>query len=107
MIRQLIKRPVAVSMVLFAVAVLGAVSIKLIPVSLMPDVGIPQITVQVKVDGSSAREMDMYLQTLRRELMQIPSLTDIRSQSESGTGIIRLSFEYGTDIDFTFAVVPA
>ena len=47
MIRKLIKRPVAVSMVLFAVAVLGAVSIKLRPVSLMPDVDIPQITVQV------------------------------------------------------------
>lgn len=105
MIRKLIKRPVAVSMVLFAVAVLGAVSIKLIPVSLMPDVDIPQITVQVKVDGSSAREMDQYLQGLRRELMQIPSLTDIRSQSESGVGIIRMSFEYGTDIDFTFVDV--
>ena len=105
MIRKLIKRPVAVSMVLFAVAVLGAVSIKLIPVSLMPDVDIPQITVQVKVEGSSAREIDQYLQSLRRELMQIPSLTDIRSQSESGVGIIRLSFEYGTDIDFTFVDV--
>ena len=102
MIRQLIKRPVAVSMVLFAVAVLGAVSIKLIPVSLMPDVDVPQITVQVKVDGSSAREMDQYLQSMRRELMQIPGLTDLRSQSESGVGVIRLSFEYGTDIDFTF-----
>lgn len=105
MIRKLIKRPVAVSMVLFAVAVLGAVSIKLIPVSLMPDVDIPQITLQVKVDGSSAREMDEYLQPLRRQLMQIPSLTDIRSQSESGVGIIRLSFDYGADIDFIFVEV--
>ena len=105
MIRKLIKRPVAASMVLFAVAVLGAVSIKLIPVSLMPDVDIPQITVQVKVDGSSAREMDEYLQPLRRQLMQIPSLTDIRSQSESGVGIIRLSFDYGADIDFIFVEV--
>lgn len=105
MIRKLIRRPIAVSMVLFAVAVLGAVSLRLIPVSLMPDVDIPQITVQVKMDGSSAREIDMYLQSLRRELMQIPSLTDIRSQSESGIGIIRLSFEYGTDIDFTFVDV--
>lgn len=105
MIRKLIKRPVAVSMVLFAVAVLGAVSIKLIPVSLMPDVDIPQITVQVKVEGSSAREMDEYLQPLRRQLMQIPSLTDIRSQSESGVGIIRLSFDYGADIDFIFVEV--
>lgn len=105
MIRKLIKRPVAVSMVLFAVAVLGAVSLKLIPVSLMPDVDIPQITVQVKVEGSSAREMDEYLQPLRRQLMQIPSLTDIRSQSESGVGIIRLSFDYGADIDFIFVEV--
>ena len=105
MIRKLIKRPVAVSMVLFAVAVLGAVSIKLIPVSLMPDVDIPQITVQVKVEGSSAREMDEYLQPLRRQLMQIPSLTDIRSQSESGVGIIRLSFDYGADVDFIFVEV--
>ena len=105
MIRKLIKRPVAVSMVLFAVAVLGAVSIKLIPVSLMPDVDIPQITVQVKVEGNSAREMDEYLQPLRRQLMQIPSLTDIRSQSESGVGIIRLSFDYGADIDFIFVEV--
>ena len=105
MIRKLIKRPVAVSMVLFAVAVLGTVSIKLIPVSLMPDVDIPQITVQVKVEGSSAREMDEYLQPLRRQLMQIPSLTDIRSQSESGVGIIRLSFDYGADIDFIFVEV--
>ena len=105
MICKLIKRPVAVSMVLFAVAVLGAVSIKLIPVSLMPDVDIPQITVQVNVEGSSAREMDEYLQPLRRQLMQIPSLTDIRSQSESGVGIIRLSFDYGADIDFIFVEV--
>ncbi len=105
MIRKLIKRPIAVSMVLFAIVVLGAVSLKLIPISLMPDVDIPQITVQVEMDGSSAREIDQYLQNLRRELMQIPSLTDIRSQSESGVGIVRLSFEYGTDIDFTFVDV--
>ena len=60
---------------------------------------------QVKVEGSSAREMDEYLQPLRRQLMQIPSLTDIRSQSESGVGIIRLSFDYGADIDFIFVEV--
>ena len=46
-----------------------------------------------------------YLQPLRRQLMQIPSLTDIRSQSESGVGIIRLSFDYGADIDFIFVEV--
>ncbi len=102
MIRQLIRRPIAVSMILFAVMVLGVVSIRLIPISLMPDVDIPQITVQVKVDGSSAREMDTYIQPMVRQFMQIPSLSDIRSQSESGVGIIRLSFDYGADTDYIF-----
>lgn len=105
MIHQLIHRPIAVSMILFAVMVLGVVSIRLIPISLMPDVDIPQITVQVKVEGSSSREMDTYIQPMVRDFMQIPSLSDIRSQSESGVGTIRLSFDYGSDIDYIFMEV--
>ena len=49
MIRRLIERPVAVTMSLIAVLTLGAVATGLLPVSLMPDIEIPQITVQVSV----------------------------------------------------------
>ena len=47
MIGKLIERPIAVTMSIIAIIVLGAVAIGLLPVSLMPDVDIPQITVQV------------------------------------------------------------
>lgn len=105
MIRQLIKRPVAVSMILLAVTVLGIVSARLIPVSMLPDTDIPTVSVQVRIDGASAREMDGYMNTLRRELMQIPSLSDMSSYAESGSGLIRLRFEYGADMDFAFVEV--
>ena len=52
MIKRLIERPVAVTMTLIAVLVLGFVSIGMLPVSLMPDIQIPQITVRVVDDLS-------------------------------------------------------
>lgn len=58
MIKRLIERPVAVTMTLIAVLVLGFVSIGMLPVSLMPDIQIPQITVRVVDDNASARELD-------------------------------------------------
>ncbi|MBR4883164.1 MAG: efflux RND transporter permease subunit, partial [Bacteroidales bacterium] len=58
MIGKLIERPIAVTMSVIAVLILGAVAIGLLPVSLMPNVDIPQITVQVNLKGSSARELD-------------------------------------------------
>ena len=58
MIKYLIHRPVAVTMILIALVVIGIVGIKNIPVSLMPDIDIPQITVQESMSGCSAQEME-------------------------------------------------
>lgn len=58
MIKYLIHRPVAVTMILIALVVIGIVGIKNIPVSLMPDIDIPQITVQESMPGCSAQEME-------------------------------------------------
>ena len=48
MFKGLIKRPIAVTMVLIAVMVLGIAAICKLPVSLVPDINVPQITVQVQ-----------------------------------------------------------
>lgn len=45
LLRSLIERPVAVTMMVFVTIVLGLVSVGLLPVSLIPDVDIPYITV--------------------------------------------------------------
>jgi multidrug efflux pump subunit AcrB len=81
-VRNLIDRPVAVSMFIVALMVVGIVSFKYIPISLMPDIDIPQITVQVSYPGASVREMESkVLRPLRNQLMQVNGLKSIRSES--------------------------
>ena len=106
MIRKLIEKPVAVTMTLIAIVVLGIVAVNLLPVSLMPDVAIPHVTVQVSYPGNSARQLDAaVIAPLQRELMQVGSLKEIRSESRDDRGSIYLQFEYGADIDFLFIEV--
>lgn len=106
MLRKLIEKPIAVSMTLIAVIVLGIVAANLLPVSLMPDVPIPNITVQVSVPGQSARQVDVgIIAPLRNQLMQVGYLKEIRTESRDDGGYLFLQFEYGADIDFLFIEV--
>ena len=100
MVRFLIKRPVAVCMVAVACIVLGVLSYRSLPISLLPDIAIPQITVQVTGNNTSARELEnTVVAPLRRRLQQVSRLEDITSETRNGMGIIRLSFAYGVDTD--------
>ena len=58
MLRTLLERPISVTMLMLVVVVLGLVSTRLLPVSLIPDVDIPYITVQAMSSQMSARELD-------------------------------------------------
>ena len=103
MFKQLIQRPIAVIMVLIAVMVLGIASIRKLPVSLVPDIDIPQITVQVSSPDCSAREInETMLVPLRSQLVQVPHLSDITCTARDGSGLIQMTFEYGADADYIF-----
>lgn len=105
-VRNLIRRPIAVTMCLIAFIVIGCISFKYIPVSLMPDIDIPQITVQVTCPGASVHEVDSRVVTpLRNQLMQVAGLKDIHSESKMDAGTIYLSFEPGSRIDLLFIEV--
>jgi multidrug efflux pump subunit AcrB len=103
MFKGLTNRPIAVTMVLIAVMVLGIAAIRKLPVSLVPDINIPQITVQVTSPERSARELnDVLLSPLRSQLVQVPHLQDITCTAKDGSGLIQMTFEYGADADYIF-----
>lgn len=103
---SILHRPIAVTMCVIAVAVLGCVAIRFIPVSLMPDIDIPQITVQVSCPGYSAAEAEnKFTSLLRGQLMQVGQLQDIRSESRADAGSIVLTFEPGADMNILFIEV--
>lgn len=106
MIKFLIQRPIAVLMAFTACFIIGLVTYNTLPVSLLPDIAIPEITVQVAAANTSARELEnTIVKPLRGQLIQVSALKDIHSESRDGAGIIRLSFDYGTDTDLAFIEV--
>ena len=106
MLRKLLDRPIAVTMVTIVLLILGIVSVRQLPVSLVPDVDAPYITVQTPAPGLSARQINETLLTpLRQQLIQVSHLTDIRSEARDGSGTLQLSFEEGEDIDYIFIEV--
>ncbi|APA00349.1 efflux RND transporter permease subunit [Flavobacterium commune] len=106
MVKFLINRPIAVLMTTLCMLILGLYAFGFIPVSLMPNIDIPEITVQVEANNMSARQVeDVIVKNLRSNLMQLSHLKDIKTESSNGSGIIRLSFEQGTKIDYSFIEV--
>ena len=106
MLKTLLDRPISVTMLMLVVVVLGIVSTRLLPVSLIPDVDIPYITVQAVSSQMSAREMDeSVVKTLRQQLMQVNGVEEITTESRDGSGTIRLTFSHGSDMDYVFVEV--
>lgn len=106
MIKFLISRPIAVTMSMVAVLLLGLASIGRIPVSLMPDIAIPRITVQISDPNTSARELEnSVVRQVRQQLMQVGRLEDIRSETADGLSTLTLNFSYGTHVDYAFIEV--
>lgn len=106
MIKFLLERPIAVLMAFTACCIIGLVTYSTLPVSLLPDIAIPEITVQVSADKTSARELEnTVIRPLRQQLIQVSTLKDMTSETRDGAGIIRLSFDYGTNTDLAFIEV--
>ncbi|MBI9032927.1 MAG: efflux RND transporter permease subunit [Bacteroidales bacterium] len=106
MVKFLINRPIAVTISLIAFLVLGLITARLLPVSLLPDVDIPEITVQISYPGMSAGELEnVIVGRMRGQLQQINKLEEMESTARDGSALIRLRFAYGTETDYSFMEV--
>lgn len=106
MIKFLIQRPIAVLMAFTAFFIVGLVTYFTLPVSLLPDIAIPEITVQISAANTSVRELEnTVVKPIRQQLIQVSNLKDMTSETRDGAGIIRLSFDFGTNTDLAFIEV--
>ena len=106
MVKFLLQRPIAVLMAFTAFFIIGLVTYFTLPVSLLPDIAIPQITVQVSGDNTSARELEnTVVAPVRRQLLQVAGLRQISSEIRDGAGVIRMEFDFGVNTDLAFIEV--
>ncbi len=89
-------------MVYLALFIGGIVALYNLPVSMLPNVKIPKLSVQVSHPEYKAREMEKYIVSkLRYPFLQSNHLESLHCTSRDGQSLFQLEFEHGTDIDYS------
>ncbi len=95
-----IRRPVATTLLTIAIALAGALAFFRLPVSPLPQVDFPTISVQATLPGASPETVSTSVATpLERHLGSIADVTEMTSQSSVGSVRITLQFGLNRDID--------
>jgi multidrug efflux pump len=95
-----IRRPVATTLLSLGLVVAGAIAFFKLPVSPLPDVDIPTISVQATLPGASPADVAITVASpLERHLGQIANVTEMTSTSTLGSARINLQFDIGRDIN--------
>ena len=95
-----IKRPVATTLLTVAIALAGGAAFKLLPVSPLPQIDFPTISVQANLPGASPDVMASSVATpLERQLGHIAGVTEMTSASYLGSTSVTLQFELNRNID--------
>ena len=95
-----ISRPIATTLLMIAVLLLGALGYRSLPISALPNVDFPTIQVTTQLPGASPQVMESLVTTpLERQFGTIAGLASMNSDSSYGLSTITLQFVLDRDID--------
>ena len=94
------RRPVAIAMVVAAVAVFGWVSYERLPLNLMPDISYPTLTVRTEYPGTAPEEVENLIsRPIEQALGVVGNLVGVSSVSRAGLSDVILEFGWDTKMD--------
>jgi multidrug efflux pump len=98
--RAIIDRPIAVTLLTAALALLGIVAFFVLPVSPLPQVDFPTISVSSSLPGASPDITASAIATpLERQFAHVAGVTEMTSSSTLGATNVTLQFELSRDIN--------
>jgi multidrug efflux pump len=98
--RPFINRPVATTLLTIAIALAGAIAYRVLPVSALPQVDFPTISVGASLPGASADIVASSIATpLERQFAHIAGVTEMTSSSSLGNTSVTLQFDLSRNID--------
>ena len=101
-----VRRPVATVAAVLAVVLMGSVSLSRLPVSLLPDVSLPVLTIRTVYAGSAAPEVSRFVaEPIEEAIAATPGLVELRSVSRNGEVTTTARFAWGTDMRGTVLTV--
>ena len=94
-----VKRPVTTLSATLALCLLGAVSLGRLPVSLLPDVALPVLTIRTSYPGAAASEVSRLIaEPIEEAIAATPGLVEVRSVSRVGEVTTTARFAWGTEM---------
>src|SRR3984957_12252562 len=95
-----IRRPVATTLLVGAIALAGIIGFAMLPVAALPQIDFPTINVQASLPGASPEIMASSVATpLERQFGRIAGITEMTSSSYLGSTQITLQFDLDRNID--------
>src|SRR6201988_2232899 len=95
-----VRKPVATTLLLVAITLAGATAYRLLPVSPLPQVEFPTISVSAGLPGASPETMASSVATpLERQFGHIAAVPEMTSSSSLGSTSITLQFDLNREID--------
>jgi len=106
--RLFILRPVATSLLMLALLLVGILAYRLLPISALPQVDYPTIQVTTLYPGASPEVITSVITApLERQFGQMPGLKQMASSSSGGASMITLQFNLNLDLDIAEQTVQA
>lgn len=95
-----IKRPVFVTMLALIVVIVGFVSLRRLPIDLMPEISYPTISISTSYENTGPEEIEQIItRPLEEAMSAVPGVEEIYSISSEGSSNVRIMFSWGTDLD--------
>ena len=106
--RIFILRPVATTLLMVAILIVGAIAYLQLPLSALPEVAYPTIQVQTFYPGASPEVITSAITApLEKQFGQMPGLSQMSSTSSAGASVITLQFNLALAIDVAEQQVQA
>ncbi len=97
-----LKYPITTLMVFLAVILLGLISFKKLPVSLLPDIEFPEITIVTEYKNVSSKEIEhLVTKPIEESVASVSGAKEIASISSEGISVVKVKFNWGKNMDIT------
>ncbi len=101
-----VRRPVSTIAAVLALVLVGSVSLGRLPVSLLPDVTLPVLTIRTDLAGAAPPEISRFVaEPIEEAIAATPGLVELRSVARTGQVTTTARFAWGTDMAATVLAV--
>lgn len=99
-----IRRPSTVLIVIFAIIIIGMMSVSQMPIDLLPDMELPYAIVMTTYPGAGPQEVEEQVsKPIENAVATVSGIDTLISQSQSNVSMVIIGFKYGTNMDTALA----